>query len=156
MEEPPLLLAVQRIIRRIEVENDLLRRPLMRLQEQIDEQLSDRHRIVADPVITRRLELAQLQPIERRLARHRRAILAMCHKLAGQYCHQRIVAQLVVVVEILVAERDPEYPLANQRRNLVLDQILPPLVMEARAKPIHHSDRAIRCSQQQGSRIRRH
>ena len=38
VEEPPLLLAVQRIVRRIEIENDLLRSALMRLQEQVDEQ----------------------------------------------------------------------------------------------------------------------
>jgi len=66
------------------------------------------------------------------------------------------VAQLVVVVEILITERDPEYPLADQCRDLVLDQILPPLVVKARGKPIHHSDRSIRGSQQQRSRIRRH
>ena len=40
VEEPPLLLAVQRIVGRIEIENDLLRRALMRLQEQIDQQAS--------------------------------------------------------------------------------------------------------------------
>jgi hypothetical protein len=34
------------------------------------------------------------------------------------------VAQLVVVVEILVAERNPEHTLADQRRDLMLDQIL--------------------------------
>jgi hypothetical protein len=33
VEEPALLLAVHRIIRRIEVENDLFGRALMRLQE---------------------------------------------------------------------------------------------------------------------------
>jgi hypothetical protein len=31
------------------------------------------------------------------------------------------VLQLVVVVEILVAERDPEHPLTDQGRNLMLD-----------------------------------
>jgi hypothetical protein len=39
------------------------------------------------------------------------------------------VAQLVVIVEILITERDPEHPLADQCRDLVLDQILPPLVV---------------------------
>src|SRR2546430_5946935 len=45
------------------------------LQEQIDQQMLDRHRAVADLVITRRLQLAQLQPVERRLAGHRRTFL---------------------------------------------------------------------------------
>ena len=40
----------------------------MRLQEQVDQQRPDRDRIVADLVVARRRKLAQLQPIERRLA----------------------------------------------------------------------------------------
>ena len=113
VEEPPLLLAVQRIVRRIEIENDLPWSSRMRLNEQVDQQIPDRHRIVTDLVIARRLKLAQLQPIERRFAGNRRAILAPRLELAGQYRHHRIVAQLVVVVEILVAKRDPEHPLAR-------------------------------------------
>ena len=77
VEEPPLLLAVQRIIRRIEVENDLPGRPRMRLQEQVDQQRPDRDRIVADLVVARRRKLAQLQPIERRLAGHRRELVPL-------------------------------------------------------------------------------
>src|SRR5271165_6572234 len=61
VEEPPLLLAVQRIIRRIEVENDLPGRPRMRLQEQVDQQRPDRDRIVADLVVARRRKLALLR-----------------------------------------------------------------------------------------------
>ena len=156
MEEPPLLLAVQRIIGRIEIENDLPRRARVRLQEQVDKQIPDRHRIVADLVVARRRKLAQLQPVERRLAGHRRAIRTPRLELARQHRHHRIVAQLVVVVEILVAERDPEHPLTDQRHDLVLDQFRPSLVVKARRKPIHHSDRSIRRAQQQRSRVRRH
>ena len=50
------------------------------------------------PMIARRFKLAQLQ-VERRLAGHRRAILAPRRKLVRQHRHQRIVAQFVVVVE---------------------------------------------------------
>ena len=86
---------------------------------------SDRHRIVADLVVARRLELAQLQPVERRFAGDRRTILPPRLELARQHRHHRIVAQFVVVIEILVAERDPEHPLANQRRDVVLDHVRP-------------------------------
>ena len=48
VEEPAFLMAVQRIVRGIEIEDDLLRRLPMRVQEQIDEQRLDRRRIVAD------------------------------------------------------------------------------------------------------------
>ena len=130
------------------------RRSLVRLQEQVDQQPLDGRRIVADLVVARRLQSAQLQPVQRRLAGHRRTILAPRLKLAGQHRHQRIVAQLVVVVQILVAERDPEHPLADQRRHLVLDQVGAPLVVKARGKPIHHPDGPIRRAQQQRSGIR--
>jgi hypothetical protein len=65
-------------------------------------------------VVARRRKLAQLQPVQRRLAGNRRAILAPRRELARQYRHHRIVPQLVVVVEILVAERDPEHPLTDR------------------------------------------
>ncbi len=151
VEEPPLLLAVQRIIGRIEVENDLPRCALMRLHKQVDQKILDGHRIVADLVVARRLQLAQLQPVQRRLAGNRRAILTPRYELARQYRHHRIVPQFVVVVEILVAERDPEHALTHQGRDFVLDPFMTPLVVKARRKPVHHSDRSIGRSQQQCS-----
>src|SRR5262249_22140113 len=47
VEEPALLVAVQWIVRRIEIESDLRRWPTMRLQEHLDEQRLDRRRVVA-------------------------------------------------------------------------------------------------------------
>jgi hypothetical protein len=72
---------VQRIVRRIQVEDDLPRRPLIRLKEQLDQQILDRHRIVADLVVARRFKLAQLQPVDRRFAGDRRVFLAPRFKL---------------------------------------------------------------------------
>src|SRR5207249_12153869 len=132
--EPPLLLAVQWIIGRIEIENDLPRGAFMRLQEQLDQKLSDRRRIMADLVVACRLKLAQLQPVQRRLAGNRRTILAPRRELSRQNRHHRIVAKLVVVVEILVAERDREHPLTDQRRHLVLDIFGAALVVKASRK----------------------
>jgi len=42
VEEAPLLVPVQRVIGRVEVENDLLRRRGVRLEEEIDKQAFDR------------------------------------------------------------------------------------------------------------------
>ena len=155
VEEPPLLLAMQRIIGRIQIKNDLRGRAFVRLQEQVEQKSLDGHRVVADLVVARRLQLAQFQPVQRRLAGHRRTILAPRLKLAGQHRHHRIVAQLVVVVEILIAKRNPKYPLAHQGHDLMLDQILPPHVVKARRKPSRHSDHTIRRAQQQCSGVRR-
>ena len=61
-----------------------------------------------------------------------------------------------MIVEILVAESDRKHPLAHQRRHAVLDQVRLTYVVETPCKSIDHSDRSIRRSQQQRSRIRRH
>jgi len=112
----------------------------------------DGDRIVTDLAITRRLQLAQLQSIQRRLGGNRRAILAPRRELARQNRHHRIVAQLVVVVEILVAPRDPEYPLPRQRHHLVLDQPRTPYIVKAPRKLLRKSaqlvDRASRSRDQ--------
>jgi hypothetical protein len=42
------------------------------------------------------------------------AILPSCFELTRQHRHQRIVTQFVVVVQILVAKRDPEHTLTDQ------------------------------------------
>ena len=47
VEEPALLLPVQRIVGRVEIEDDLLRGALMRLQEQVDQQPLDGASVVA-------------------------------------------------------------------------------------------------------------
>ncbi len=155
VEEPSFLLAVHRIVGRIEVEDDLVRRLIVRLQEQLHEQLLDRDRIVADLVIARRLQPAQLEPVQRRFAGNRRTVFAPRLELACQHGHHRIVAQLVVVVDILIAECDAEHPLADQRRHLMLDQLLAALVVKAPRQSAHQSDRAICRPQQQSAGIRR-
>jgi hypothetical protein len=129
--------------------------PFMRLHEQIDHQLPDGDRIEADLMIARRLQTAEFQPVERRLAGGRRAVLAARRELAGQHRHHRIVPQFVVVVEVLIAERDAEHPLADQGHHLMLDQVLATYIVKARRKPLRHPDRPIGRSQQQRPGLRR-
>src|SRR6516164_1402500 len=105
-------------------------------------------------MVARRLQHAALQTIQRRLAGYRRTILTPSLQFAGKNPHHRIVAQIVVVDQILVAKRDAEHTLSHQRRNLMLDQLLTPCVIEASRKPRHQSDRSIGLSQQQRSSIR--
>ena len=66
-------MAVDRIVGGIEVEHDPLGRPRVRVQEQINEQVLNCSRIVADLVIAPRLTRRRvLEPVERRLAGQRR------------------------------------------------------------------------------------
>ena len=106
-------------------------------------------------VIARRRLSAQLKTVERRFAGHRCAVLAPRCQLARQNGHDRIVAQFVMVVDVLVTQRKPEHPLSDQGRNAMLDQFLAPIVDEARGKAINQPDRTIRRTQQKRSGIRR-
>jgi hypothetical protein len=55
---------------------------------------------------------------------------------------------LLLIVEIFVAECNREHALADQRHHLMLDQMRPLLVVEARCQSLHHPDRQIRRTQQ--------
>ena len=155
MEEASFLVAMQRIVGGVEIERDLLGRLAMRLKKQVDEQPLDGGRIMTDLMIAGRDRPRQLEPVERRLAGDRRAIRPLRLQLAGQDRHQGIVAQVVVVVEVLVAERQPEDPLANERRHAVLDQLGLAPVIEARREPLHQLDCPVGRAQQQRARVRR-
>ncbi len=155
VEEPALLLAVQRIVGGVEIEDDLLRRCLVRLEEQRHEQPLNGGRVVADLVIAGRQRPAQLQPVQRALAGNRTTVPALRRKLARKHRHHRIVTQRVVVVQILVTQRQTEYPLADQRRNLMLDQRLEPRIAKAPGEPANQADRPVRRSEKQRTGIRR-
>jgi hypothetical protein len=53
------------------------------------------------------------------------------------------VAQLVVVDQILVAQRNPNYPLPDQSRYRVLDQLRRAVVRKAAGKPLDQPDRPV-------------
>ena len=109
---------------------------------------------MADLVIARRRRLAQLQPVERRFARDRSTILPPRRELASQHRHHRVMAQLVMVVQVLVAECQTEHALADERAHLMLDQMRRTAILEAGRKPLDQADRSIRGTQQQPAGIR--
>ena len=156
MKEPAFLMPEERVVGGVEIEGDLRRRRAMRVEKQIDEQGFDRRRVMADLVIARRRRPAQLQPVERRLAGQRRAIGALGRGLAGQHRQHRIVAQLVMVDQVFVAQRDPEYPLPDQGRHRVLDQIRHPAVRKAAGKPLDQPRRPVGRTQQHRPGLRGH
>ena len=115
VEEPAFLMAVQRIVGGIEIERDLRRRLGVGVEEEVDEQAFDR-----PPCRRRSWRSASARPCSvpagsacscRPPARSPSAR----RELAGQHRHHRVVAQLVVVVEVLVAERDADDALHHQR-----------------------------------------
>src|ERR1700728_2172228 len=76
VEEPALLVAVQRVVGGVEVENDLSGRLCVRLEEEVDEQGLDRRGFMRDLAVLRRRVAREFQPVQRRFARCRRAVAA--------------------------------------------------------------------------------
>jgi hypothetical protein len=169
VEEAALLVAVQRIIGRVEVENDLSRWRLMCLEEQADEQAFDCRAVVANLMVdwppngvgapfpnpaANRRQRRMLEPVERALAGERGAVLAPRLELAGEGRQHRVVAQLVMVDQILVPERDAADALHEHGLDGVLHQLRRPAVGEAARQAPHQPERPIRGAQQQRPGIR--
>jgi hypothetical protein len=136
VEETPFLMPVQRVVGGVEIEGDLWRCRRMGVEKQVDKQSLDRGRVITDLVITGRLWPAQFQSVERRLAGQRRTIRAPRFELAAEHRHDRVVAQLVVVDQVFVAQRNPEHSLTHQARHRVLDQIGHPVIGETAGKAL--------------------
>ena len=113
MEETPFLLAMQGVVGGVQIENDVRGRARVRFDEQVHEQLLDRGAVATDLVV----EAGSLStaPGGSRSTCRRRERKARL-QLARQHRKQRIVPQGVVVVEILVAQRQTENPLPNRAR----------------------------------------
>src|ERR1700678_1608471 len=143
VKEPPLLIAVQRIVGRIEVEHDLTRRLGVRVEKQFDKQPLDRRAIVAYLVIARPLARARrmLQPVQCALARQRRRLIAIALELAQKHAQNRIATQVVVVVEVLITERQAEHPLPDQSLERMHGEERAAMIAEARGKSIDEADR---------------
>ena len=145
VEEPALLVAVQRIVGGVKVENDLLGRRAVRLQEDIDEDALQRLRVVTDLMVAvAALPRRVFQPVDRALPRQGRAILALRLQLVGEQRQHRITAKDIVVVDVLVAERDRDDPLADQRRQRVDHLLGVAVIGEARRRPLDQPDRPVR------------
>ena len=141
VEEAPLLMAVHRIVGGIHVQHNLFGRPLEGGDEGRGQNLVNRPRpIPFGPV----LEAAQRR-------RAGQSPVAPGRRLQG-----KVMAQGRVIVQILVAQRNPEYPLAQQIRH-AMAQLAP---LTRIAKPARHRRRqakpAIRLTQQQRTAIARH
>ena len=148
--------AVQWVVRGVEVEHQPLRRVLVGVEKQVHEQRFDHPRVVADAAIAMRARRRVLQTVQRRLARQRRAIPPTRLQPAQNRTQNRVAAQLVMVHNVLVAQRDPEDPLAHQRRHIVHNPIRRATVRKTSRKPGHKTYRPVRRPQKQRPGVRGH
>ena len=72
---------------------------------------------------------------------------------AGQQRQQRIAAQLVVIVEIFVAQRQRVDALGEQFRDLVFDELGIAAVFEAVRQPRQQVEAAVDLAQQHGAAV---
>ena len=161
MEEAPLLLPVERIVGGIEIQHDPRRRLGVGIEKVVHEAVLDGRAVVNQLVVTRGLGLGALQTVERAAAGQGMALIAGLTTLgAGQIGladrerQQHIIAQSVVVVEVLVAQRLAKHALAQQLLDRVLDAFGPPMVAEARCKPANQPRALGHLAQQQNARVR--
>jgi len=154
--EAAFLHAEERDVGVVEIEHDLARRTLMRLKEKIDQQRIDLRAVAIDLVVLHAVALRRmLKTIERALARQCLAVRAQHRgKLPGQRRKSWILAQLVVIVEVLIAKCQAKNPLASQRLDLMLDIARIAPVAEALGEPTDQPQAAINLAQQQATRIR--
>jgi hypothetical protein len=156
VKETPLLVPVQRIISGVQIQDDLARCFLVRIEEYIHPQPLDGFGLGSDLVIAAHaLARMQLQAIERALAGERCAVASTLRlKLAQQSTEHRIVAQTLMVVEVFIPQRYPKHALPDQRSDRMLDQLRIARIDKAARQSIDQSDRFIRAPQQQRSGIR--
>ena len=169
--EAPLLLSIQDIVGGIQIQNDLLGSLRMRLQKQIHQQRIDALRINHDllglglvrvllpqtAVVVRR---RQLQAVERAFAGQRFAailrappLLALHIVLTQRHGQHRIAPQVVVVIEILIAQRQSENALHDEIQQRVLDLIGLAVIGEASGEAAHDSRALLQFLQSQHSAI---
>ena len=154
MEEAPLLASVDRIVGGVQVKRDPGRRPGVGVQEQIDEGGLDGIGIVGDLVVAIVAGRCVLQPVQCAFAGKWRAGGPARIQPSQHSAEHRIAAQIVMVDQILIAERDSEHPLADQGWNVVNHTLRRSAIAETGGEAPGQIDRLVRRPQQQGSGIR--
>jgi hypothetical protein len=156
VEEPAFLLAVQRNVGVVEIQHDLARCAFMRFEEKIHQQPIDLRIVAIDLVILRRMSPRRvLQAIERALASQRLAVGPQHRvQLARQHRKRRILAQLVVIVEVFIAQRQAEDALSHQGLDLMLDIARVAPIDEAVGEATHQPEASVDLSQQQCTCVR--
>ena len=155
VEMPALLLAVDGIVRGVQVDDHARGAFSVGLQTERHEQRRNGGLVVGDLVIGIAADLGGvLQPVERRLPRERRAVRPLGGELARQHLQHGIVPQMVVIVDVLVAQGDGEDALADERRHRVQQRIRVAAIVEAARQSLDQADRSVRGPEQQPAGVR--
>jgi hypothetical protein len=153
VKEALFLLPMQGRVGDIQIEHYLRRRGGVCFQKNIHQQSIQAFRRVANLVIAlvdgRLAGGGQLHPVQGALTGQR----LIDFPFAGQQSQERIVAQLLMVIHILVAQRQPVDALCQHLAQFVLEQPRRPSVGEATRHSLQQTDLAIGLPQQQSTPI---
>jgi len=131
------------IIGGIQVEDDRLGRLAVRVEQQIDGQPVDRPWIMRDPAVAVDHGRAMLQPVQRAPSGQRPATTVPCRQSTERHAQDRIVPPSIVIDQVVVAERKPEQPLAEQGRKVTHDPVAGAAVGRPCSEPLDQPDRPI-------------
>ena len=128
----------------------------MRFEEKIHQQPIDLRIVAIDLVILRRMSPRRvLQAIERALARQWLAVGPQHRaQLARQHRKRRVLAQLVVIVEVFIPQCQAEDTLPHQGLDLMLDIARVAPIDESVGEATHQPEAPVDLSQQQCSCVR--
>ena len=119
------------------------------------EQALDGSGIMGDLVVGIGPDLGGMfKPIECGLAREGRAVGSLAGQAVAEHAEDRIVPELVVIIDIFIAERDAENALAEHRRKPVHDERRIAAILETIGEARHESDRFVGLAEQQRTRVR--
>lgn len=131
VEKPSFLLPVQRIIRSVEIKNNLLGRRIEASQEYLYEKLvylSFVHHDFLVPIGIQQVARLQFQSVQRALPGECATVISTVLPvssgwigLAAYRSKKRIRSQRLMIVQIFVSEAQREYPLRNQITNRMFD-----------------------------------
>jgi len=134
VEVPAFLQAVHQMAHGVQVQDDFARMFGQTAHGQFQQALLQRLRLVGDLVAARLLVIAQFDPVQG-AGRGQRfalligaAVLGQRIGLAGRRSQQRVPAQQVMVVEVLIAQGQAVNPLGHQLGKCMLDEDLLALI----------------------------
>jgi hypothetical protein len=145
---------MDRIVGGVEIERDPVRRPGVGVEEQLDKQPLDSSRVMRDAPVTMFAFRRVLKAVEGALACQERAMSVTRLEPPQHSAEHRVVAQLVMIDEILIAKGDAEDPLTDQGGNVVHDTPGGSPVLKARRKALDEPDGPFSRPQQQPACVR--
>jgi len=163
VKKAPFLVAVQAVVGGVEVDHDLFRTARLALNVEVHQGLVGGLKIERDFLVAggaAGLGGRELEPVERAFAGPGLAAVALAAAffafqvaLARQHRQQRIGAQAVVIVEVLVTQRQAVDPLADQLAHGVLDRVGIAVVLKAGGELAQDAGFLLDFVQQQGAAI---